>query len=82
MSIELLSQSEPGLKYELALNITGLMVNCVFRGYKIEVGEKVYYPELDKIVLLLDVSQGDVEAQQAAVGIMASLQNYINQKNY
>lgn len=80
--LELVSQSEPGLKYELLLNITGLTTNCVFKAYKIESGEKVYYPEFNKIILYLDVSEGDTEAQTAAYGIMTALQNYINQKNY
>lgn len=80
--LELISQSEPGLKYELLLNITGLMVNCVFKGYKIEMGEKVYYPEFDKIILSLDVEKEDLDTQTAAYGIMISLQNFINAKNY
>jgi hypothetical protein len=80
--IELISQSEPGLKYELLLNITGLMVNCVFKGYKIESGEKVYYPEFDKTILYLDITQSPLEEQTAAYGIMISLQNYIDAKNY
>ena len=80
--LELISQSEPDLKYELLLNITGLMTNCVFKGYKIESGNKVYYPEFDKTILYLDVTEGDLEAQTAAYGIMISLQNYIDAKNY
>lgn len=80
--LELISQSEPGLKYELLLNITGLMVNCVFKGYKIESGEKVYYPEFDKTTLALDITQSPLEEQTAAYGIMISLQNYIDAKNY
>lgn len=82
MDLSLLSQSEPDLKYELLLNITGLMVNCVFKGYKIESGEKVYYPEFDKIILSLDVSESGIEEQTAAYYIMQALQNYINAKNY
>jgi len=80
--LELISQSEPDLKYELLLNITGLMTNCVFKGYKIESGEKVYYPEFDKTILYLDITQSPLEEQTAAYGIMISLQNYIDAKNY
>lgn len=80
--LELISQSEPGLKYELLLNITGLMVNCVFKGYKIESDVRVFYPEFDKTILSLDISYGDSDEQTAAYAIKVALQNFINSKNY
>ena len=82
MAIELVSQAIPDLKYELVLNITGLMTNCVFKAYQYVGGVKTYYPHLDKVILAIDISQSGVEEQQAAYSIMQALQTYIDQKNY
>ena len=82
MAIELISQSIPDLKYELVLNITGLMTNCVFKAYQYVGGVKTYYPHLDKTILAIDISESGVDEQTAAYGIMVALQNYINAKNY
>jgi len=82
MAIELVSKSILDVKYELNLNITGLMTNCVFKAYQYVDGVKTFYPDLDKIILTIDISQSGVEEQQAAYSIMQALQTYIEQKNY
>jgi hypothetical protein len=82
MSLELVSKSVPDLKYELMLNISGLMVNCVFKAYMYVGGVKTYYDYLDKIILTVDVSQSGADEQTAAYYIMVALQNYIDAKDY
>jgi hypothetical protein len=80
--LELTSKTDPTVKYELNLNITGLMVNCVFKAYQYVGGIKTYYPQLDKTILAIDISQSGPEEQQAAYSIMVALQTYIDQKDY
>jgi hypothetical protein len=80
--LELISKEDPIVKYELNLNITGLMTNCVFKAYQYVGGIKTYYPQLDKTILAIDISESGTEEQQAAYSIMVALQNYIDQKNY
>ena len=82
MTIELTSQAIPDLKYELVLNITGLMTNCVFKAYQYVGGVKTFFPHLDKTILAIDISESGTEEQTAAYYIMEALQNYINAKNY
>ena len=82
MAIELVSKADPTIKYELALNITGLMTNCVFRAYQYVGGIKTYYPQLDKTILAIDISESGPEEQQVAYSIMTALQTYIDQKDY
>ena len=82
MTIELTSKSIPDVKYELQLNITGLMTNCVFKAYQYVDGVKTFYPDLDKTILAIDISQSGIEEQTAAYSIMTALQNYINAKDY
>ena len=82
MAIELISHENPDVKYELNLNISGLMTNCVFKAYQYVGGIKTYYPHLDKTILALDISESGIEEQTAAYYIMQALQNYINAKNY
>jgi hypothetical protein len=55
--LELISKSDPTIKYELVLNITGLITNCVFKAYQYVGGIKTYYPQLDKTILAIDISQ-------------------------
>jgi hypothetical protein len=80
--LELISKTDPTVKYELNLNITGLMTNCVFKAYQYVGGIKTYYPQLDKTILAIDISQSGPEEQQAAYSIMVALQTYIDQKDY
>jgi hypothetical protein len=80
--LELISKTDPTVKYELQLNITGLMTNCVFKAYQYVGGIKTYYPQLDKTILAIDISQSGPEEQQAAYSIMVALQTYIDQKDY
>lgn len=82
MDLSLLSQANPDVKYELNLNISGLMTNCVFKAYQYVGGVKTYYPHLDQTILALDISESGPEEQTAAYYIMEALQNYINAKNY
>jgi hypothetical protein len=53
-------------KYALAMNVTGLQANVVLQAYKIEEGEKVFYPDND--------------IKQVAAGINALIQHYITKK--
>lgn len=68
-------------KYALAMNVTGLQANVVLQAYKIEEGEKVFYPDNDIQILSPDVSQSpDDDVKQAAAGINALIQHYITKK--
>lgn len=68
-------------KYALAMNVTGLQANVVLQAYKIEEGEKVFYPEHDFQILALDVSQSqDVDVLQVASGINLLIQEFITKK--
>ena len=68
-------------KYALAMNVTGLQANVALQAYKIEEGEKVFYPSKDVLILSLDVSQHpDDDVLQVAAGINALIQHFITKK--
>jgi hypothetical protein len=68
-------------KYALAMNVTGLQANVVLQAYKIEEGEKVFYPDSNFQILALDVSQSpDEDVLQVAGGINALIQEFITKK--
>ena len=68
-------------KYALAMNVTGLQANVALQAYKIEEGEKVFYPSKDVLILSQDVSQHpDDDVLQVAAGINALIQHFITKK--